>query len=269
MLVSYYKAVGALNQDCRTERLGQMRHVFLVLLLAVFLLVGWGVVESRSQVNETDPEGRTLIALDLMDLEIPGEGSGDEMVLPPIQETERSEVEPEPQTPPEEPAEIEPSRYEAPEASRSAQSPAPGLTPFLLEDPGAGDGSTRRGTETTGEREPETLTGDFPSELKTVPPPPSRAESLKLPSGTDTSASGGSDVPEIPLLRSEDRGQRDPLGQDSPFTMKPLPDLRGTSGARRDPLPSTERRRPEDYLQVREDTDAQLIDIYERYYKDR
>jgi len=269
MLVFYYKAVGALNQDCRMERSGQMRHVSVVLLLAIFLLVGWGVVQSRGQANATGPGGGTLVALDLMDLEIPGEDSGDEMELPPIQGTQKSEVEPEPQAPPVEPAEVEPSRYEAPEASRSAQSPAPGLTPFLLEDPGVGDGSPRWGAEATVDPAPEILPGDFPAELKTVPPPPSRAESLKLPSGTDTSASGGPDVPELPLLRSEERGQRDPLGQDSPFTMKPLPDLSGTSGARRDPAPSTERRRPEDYLQVRENTDAQLIDIYERYYKDR
>jgi hypothetical protein len=85
----------------------------------------------------------------------------------------------------------------------------------------------------------------------------------------DASASGGSDVPEVPLLKSEDRGQRAPVGQDSSLTLKPLPDLRGTPGASRDSRPSPERRRPEDYLQVREDLDAQLIDLYERYYKDR
>ena len=85
----------------------------------------------------------------------------------------------------------------------------------------------------------------------------------------DASASGGSDVPEVPLLKSEDRGQRVPVGRDSSLTMKPLPDLRGTSGASRDFRPSPERRRPEDTLQVREDLDAQLIDLYERYYKDR
>jgi hypothetical protein len=232
-----------------------MRHVSVVLFFTVFLLSGWGVVASRGQANETEPERRTMIALDLMDLEIPGEGSGDEMELPPIQGVEKSEVE-----------RIWP---ETPEASRSDQSPEPGLVPFLLEDPGVGGGSTWPGTETTGDRAPETLTGEFPAELKTVSPPPSHAESLKLPSGMDASASGGSDVPEVPLLKSEDRGQRAPVGQDSSLTLKPLPDLRGTPGASRDSRPSPERRRPEDYLQVREDLDAQLIDLYERYYKDR
>ncbi len=246
-----------------------MRHVSVVLFLAVFLLSGWSVVASRGQANETEPERRTMIALDLMDLEIPGEGSGDEMELPPIQGVERSEVEPEPPIPPQGPAEVERSWPETPEASRSAQSPEPGLVPFLLEDLGVGGGSTRPGTETRGYRAPETLTGEFPAELKTVSPPPSHAESLKLSSGMDASASGGSDVPEVPLLRSEDRGQRVPVGRDSSLTMKPLPDLRGTSGASRAFRPSPERRRPEDTLQVHEDLDAQLIDLYERYYKDR
>jgi hypothetical protein len=85
----------------------------------------------------------------------------------------------------------------------------------------------------------------------------------------DGSDSGGSDVPEVPLLTREDRGQGVPAGQDSSFTMKPLPDLRGTSGASRDSATSPERRRHEDYVQVREDLDARLIDLYERYYKDR
>ena len=246
-----------------------MRHVSVVLFLTVYLLSGWGVVASRGQENETDPERRTLLALDLTDLEIPGEDSGDEMELPPIQGAERREAEPEPPTPPQEPAEVEWSRPEIPEASRSAYSPEPGLVPFLLEDPEFGGGSTRPGTETTGDRAPETLTGELPAELKTVSPPPTHAESLKLPSGMDSSASGGSDVPEVPLLKSEDRGQRLPVGQDSSLTMKPLPDFVGTSDASRDSRPSPERRRPEDTLQVREDLDGQLIDLYERYYKDR
>jgi hypothetical protein len=246
-----------------------MRHVSVVLFLTAFLLYGWGVVASRGQANETEPEQRTMIALDLMDLEIPGEGSGDEMELPPIQGGERSEEELEPPTPPQGPAEVERGWPKTREASRSAPSPEPGLVPFLLEDPGVGGGSTRPGTETTEDGVPETLTEEFPAELKTVSPPPSHAESLKSSSGTDGSASGGSDVPEVPLLKDEDRGQGVPVGQDASLTMKPMPDLGGTSGASRDSRLSPERRRPEDYLQVREDLDAQLIDIYERYYKDR
>ncbi len=246
-----------------------MRRVSVVLFLAVFLLSEWGVVASCGRANETEPGQRTMIALDLMDLEIPGEGSGAEMELPPIQGAERSEAEPELPTPPQEPAEVEWSRPKTPEATRSAQSPEPGLVPFLLEDPGVGGGSTLPGTETTGDRAIETVTGEFPAELKPVSPPPSRDESLKLPSGMDASASGGPDVPEVPLLESEDRGLRVPVGQDSSLTMKPLTDLRGMPGDGRESRPSPERRRPEDYLQVREDLDAQLIDLYERYYKDR
>jgi hypothetical protein len=85
----------------------------------------------------------------------------------------------------------------------------------------------------------------------------------------DESASGGSDVPELPLLQSEDQGQRVPVGQDSSLTMKPLPDLSGASGPSLYSRPSPERRRPEDYLRLHESLDAQLIEIYERYYRDR
>ena len=246
-----------------------MRHVSVVLFLAVFLLSGRGVVASRGQVNETEPERRTMIALDLTDLEIPGEGSEDEMEMPQIQGAEMREVEPVPPAPPREPAEVERSRRETPEASRSVQSPAPGLVPFLLEDPGVGGGSTGSGMEATGDRAPETVTGEFPAELKTVPPPPSHSQSLKLHSGMDVSASGRSDVPEIPLLKGEDMGQRVPVGQDSSLMMKPFPELRRVPGASRHSMPSPESRRPEDYLQVREDLDARLIDLYERYYKNR
>jgi hypothetical protein len=246
-----------------------MRHLSVVFVLSVGLLAGWGLVASRGLATETEPGRQMMIALDLMDLEIPGEGSGDEMELPPIKGVEKSDLEPEPTTPTREPPEPEWSRPETPEVNRSVHSSEPGLVPFLLEDPGVGGGSTRPGAVTTGDLAPEAPTGEFPAELKTVSPPPSRDERLKLPSGMDTGDSGGSDVPEVPLLTSEDPGQRVPMGQDSSLTMKPLPDLRGTSGASRDVRPSPKDRRPENYLQVREDLDAKLIDIYERYYKDR
>ena len=202
MIIWLYKTVGTLNRDCRTEPMGHMRHIAVVLILAVFLLSGWGVPVSRGQANETEPGQWQMIALDLMDLEIPGEEGGSEMELPPIQGEERSELEPEPSAPPPEPVEVERSSPEIPEPSRAAQSPAPGLAPFLLEDPAAGEGrSPQSGTDATRDRAQETLPADdFPAELKTVPPPPSRAESLKLSSETGASASGPSEAPEIPLL---------------------------------------------------------------------
>jgi hypothetical protein len=243
-----------------------MRHLSVVLFLVVCLLSGLGFFASRGLANETEPERRTMIALELMDLEIPGEGSRDEMELPPIQGAEKSEMEPERPTPPREPAEVETSRPETPEASRSVQSPEPGLVPFLLEDPGVGGGSTRPGTEMAGDRAPETLTEEFPAELKTVSPPPSRAETLKMPSVGDASGSGD---PDLPLLKDLEGSQEVSVGRDSSLTMKPLPDLRGSSSGGRDAGGSQEPRQPEDYLQVREDFDEQLVDLYERYYKGR
>lgn len=248
-----------------------MRHFFVGCLLAVFLLSGGAVVPSSGQGRDTESEKQTTIALDLMDLDIPGDGGGDQMDLPPIQETERPVDVAEPPAPQPKPAEAELSGTEMPEAGRSVQSPMPGMVPFLLEGAGSGTGTTRAATKPTGGPDPEALIQELPAELKTVPPPPSRAESLKLPSGLDVGPSGEPAVPEIPLLKGQDRGQQTPMsgGQDSSLTMKPFPDLDEAPGASRDLRPSRAGRRPEDYLQIREDIDSRLIEIYERYYKDR
>ena len=202
-----------------------MRHVSVVLLVAVFLVSGLAVVAGHGHANEADSEGRQMIALDLTDLEITGEGSGSEMELPPIQGAEGSEVEPEPPPPPPEPAEVERSQLEIPAETRPVPSPDPGLAPFLLEDPGEGSAvSTQPRKETAEAPVTETSTEEFPAELKAVPPPPSRAESLKLPSEEDVSAStSGSDEPELPVLKDPGGGQTVSVGQDSSLTMKPLP----------------------------------------------
>jgi hypothetical protein len=249
------------------ELLGQMTRLFVVLLVAVFLISGLGLVAGRGHANEAESEGPQMIALDLTDLEIPGEGSESEMELPPIQGTEGSEMEPEPPAPPPQAAEVEKSQIRIPAATRPVESPDPGLAPFLLEDPGdARAVSTRPSKETVEAPVTETSTEEFPSELKTVPPPPSRAESLKMPSAGDASGSG---EPELPVLKDLEGSQEVSVGRDSSLTMKPLPDLRGSSSAGRDSGGSQERRRPEDYLQVSEDFDEQLVDLYERYYKGR
>ncbi len=246
-----------------------MRHVSVIFLITVFLFSGWSIDESWGQVSETEPEGWTTIALDLMDLEIPGEGSGDEMELPPIQGEESREAEPAPSTDQQSTPEVERSMGEFPEMSRSVPPASPGVVPFLLEEPGFESEATRRGTEPPIERAPATLAEELPAELKTVPPPSSLAETLKLHSGADMGAPGRSDAPEIPLLKGEVQGQQVPLGQDSSLTMKPFPDLSGTQSAGPSARPYQPGPRPEDYLQVREDIDARLIDLYERYYKDR
>ena len=242
-------------------------------LLVVFLLPGWGVFPSSGQERETVSEKQTTVALDLMDLDIPGEGGGDQMDLPPIQESEEPSDVARPPAPQQEPAEAELGKTEMPQAGRSVSSPMPGMVPFLLEGAGAGrgGGTTGAATKATEGPDPETLIKELPTELKTVPPPPSRAESLKLPSGLDAGTSGETSVPEIPLLKGEDRGQETPApgGQDSSLTLKSFEDSREAHGAGRVSKPSRVGRRPEDYLQVREDIDSRLIEIYERYYKDR
>jgi hypothetical protein len=248
-----------------------MTHVLVAVFLALFLVSGWGVAPSRGQERGKGPEKGMTTAMDLMDLDIPGEGSGDEMELPPIQGKEKREAEPAPPAAPRKPAQAERSMSEVPEVSRSVKSPKPGLNPFLLEEPEVSDGTTRVGSEPAGEGAPEPLPDEIPAELKTVSPAPSHAESLKLPAGTDAGASGSSEVPEIPLLKGEDQWQQAPAPgvRDSPLTMKPLPDLRESSAARPDSSPSRKTRRPEDTLQVREDIDARLIHLFERFYKDR
>jgi hypothetical protein len=249
-----------------------MRRISIGCLLAVFLLSGGGVAEGNGKVRKTGSEKRTLIALDLMDLDIPGEGGGDQMDLPPIQETERPAEVTEPPAPQSKPEEEDLSRTNVPEPRSSDLSTMPGMAPFLLEEAGDGLGTTRAETGAAEGPSPEALLQEVPVELKTVPPPPSRAESLKLPSGLDGGASsGGTAVPEIPLLKDEDSGPKTPVagGQESPLTMKPFSGLQDAPVAGRNFRPSREGRRLEDYLQVREEIDARLIEIYERYYRDR
>lgn len=250
-----------------------MRYISAVGLLVVFLLSGGGLSLSSGQMTETESQKQTTVALDLLDLEIPGEGDGDQMDLPPIQETERPAENAEPAAPQPEPPGAEFSRTEIPEAGRSAPSPMPGMAPFLLEEGGAGlGGRTRATTQPTEGTDSETLLQEVPAELKTVPPPPSRAENLKLPSELDGGPSGEEMVPEIPLLRDDEGGEPSPVpgGQDSTLTMKPFTESGEVSRAgRRGAGPLREGRRPEDYLQVREEIDSRLIEIYERHYKDR
>ncbi len=248
-----------------------MRNGAVVFIITVFLFSSWGIVPSHGQAGETQPEVRTLLALDLMDLEIPGEDDGDEMALPPIQGSDKPEVEPPPVPDTPKPAETGANVSDFPPVSRSAPAaaPEPGLVPFLLEEPQLETETPRSVYETSPEPTPATLTDEFPAELKEVPPPPSRAESLKLHSGPEMRSAGESDVPEIPMLKGEGGGPQAPLGQDSALTMKPLPELRGTSSTSFGSRPIQAGRQPKDYLQVREDIDAQLFDLYERYYKSR
>ena len=248
-----------------------MRSTVAVFCVALFLFPGRGVVASPGQAGGKEGGTRTRVALDLTDLDIPGQGGGDEMELPPIQGTDRREPEAAPTAPSQKPAEMERSKNEIPQAGRSVPSSSPGMAPFLLDEPEAGGGKTRADVEGVGDRAPEAPADELPAELKALPPPPSHAESLKLPSGMEGSAPGRADVPEIPLLDEVDRGQQVPgrPGQDGSLTMKPFPDLRGTSTSGRTPRASSRELRPEDTLQIHEDIDAKLIDLFERYFKDR
>jgi len=259
-------------EDRMIDRRGPMRRVSLGFALAVLVLSLAGAVPASGQLGEKGSEEQKPVALDLMDLDIPGEGSEDQLELPPIQETQS----PAPVTPaspsPERPAEAKMSPAAGSKAGAgSAASPLPGMIPFLLEGSVGGQGTTKAATKPTGASPPVTSVEDLPAELKTVPPPPSHAGGLKVPSGADGKASGESALPEIPMLREEAKGQQAPgvVGTGSSLTMKPLPDLHGTPASDKDAGLAPEDRRPEDYLQVREDIDSRLIEIYERFYKRR
>jgi hypothetical protein len=202
-----------------------------------------------------------------MDLDIPGEGSGEGMDLPPIQEKERPDEENVPPETARQPAEGERDRGGVEEATRSAESPKGGIVPFLLEEPEVRRGATGAGSGTTAEPASGESLEDIPVRLKTVSPPPSHADSLRLHPGAETSEGGPSQAPEIPLLKGADRGQS---GPEPSLMMKPLPDVPGHSEARRPAATlSQPSRRPEDTLQVREDIDARLLEIFERYYRSR
>lgn len=262
------------NADGQDDRRGHMRNIAVGFLSAVFLLSGGGGAPCSGQVRDAESAERTTIALDLMDLDIPGESRGDLMELPPMQERESPAAEEHPRVPQRGFAEVESSETEMPKAGRAASSPVPGMVPFLLDGldgTGMGGVRSRSMTQPAGERDPDALIQELPGDLKAVPPPPSRAESLKLPSGMDMSEARDSDVPEIPLLKDEDRGQQAPSsgGWGPSLTMKPLPDLAGTPEAGSDSKPFPATRRPEDYLQIREDLDSRLMEVFERFYKDR
>ncbi len=246
-----------------------MRPVSVVIALTVILCFGGPVGSGRGQTGGgPGPEDEMRVALDLMDLEFPGEEGGDEMSLPPIQGPDEPAVEPGPEPDAPEPAPAEAAATDVPPVSRSAPPPASaqGLNPFLLDGPENEPEMPRSGYEPSPA--PSTFADEFPADLKEVPPPPARAEGLKLPSGIDTRSPGKSDVPEIPMLK-EEGDLPPPRGEDSALSMKPLPDLGGTSSSGLGTKPASSGRRPQDYLQVREDIDAQLFDLYERHYKDR
>ena len=250
-----------------------MKRILTGSLLSLFILSAGGPVTTRGQAEGSEPGDRTWVALDLMDLELPGEGDGDQMELPPIEQPkppDETKAVPSESEPP--PARVESTRTQTAAPTGAAESPSPGIAPFLLEGTGERAGTTRPAATSAEGLDAEIPVEEIPTELKTIPPPPSRAESLKLPSGEDASGSGDSDVPEIPLLTGEEAGgQETPVsgGQDSSLTLKPLSDLSVDSGTGRRKASAQDGRRQEDYLQVREDIDSRLIDIYERYYKDR
>ena len=248
-----------------------MRRVLIGCLLAVTLLSLGGVVLIRAQAREPGSDEPMVIALDLMDLDIPGEGSGDQLELPPIEEPVSPVEEATPSIPEQKPVVVERPPVEIPAARSPVQSPLPGIAPFLLEESGRGTGTTKAATKPAGTRDFETALEEIPAELKTVPPPPSRAGSLKLPSGTDVGVAGEADLPEIPLLKGQDREQQRPVsgGQGSGLTMKPMLGLDGTPVVSQGSRSSQQARGAEDYLQIREDFDSRLFEIYESFYKKR
>jgi hypothetical protein len=248
-----------------------MRRGFVFCLLAAQLLSSGGAVMSSAQVREFGSDEQMMIALDLMDLDIPGEGSGDQMELPPIEEPVTPADEALPSIPEQKPPEVERTRTGMPADRAPVRSSGSGIAPFLLDESRSGAGVTEAATRPPRTDDFESALEEIPAELKTVPPPPSRSESLKLPSGTGVQVSGEADLPEIPLLKGEDRAQPTPVsgGQGSGLSMKPIQGLDGTPVLSPDSRSPRQTRRAEDYLQVREDYDSQLFEIYDRFYKKR
>lgn len=248
-----------------------MRRLSIGCLLVATLLWLGGVVVGSAQAREPGSDKPMMIALDLMDLDIPGEGSGDQLELPPIEEPMSPVEEATPSIPEQKPVVDERAQTEMPAARSPVQSPLPGIAPFLLEESGRGTGTTKAATKPAGTRDLGTALEEIPAELKTVPPPPSRAGSLKLPSGADAAVAGEADLPEIPLLKGEDRAQQGPVpgGYGSGLTMKPMQGLDGAPVVSPDARSSQQARQAEDYLQVREDFDSRLFEIYETFYKKR
>jgi hypothetical protein len=206
-----------------------------------------------------------------MELDIPGEGEGDPMDLPPMEEPERATAEPTPSTPPQASTVVESSRSDVPPEKGTVPPPSTGMAPFLLEGADRGGEKSRAATAPAETYDAAVPVEELATELKAVPPPSSRAETLKVPPDTEPEASGELAVPEIPLLKAEERAQGMSVSsdQDPSLIMKPLSDLYSSEAVSRSSAPSRPSRRPEDYLQVREDIDARLIKIYERFYKSR
>jgi hypothetical protein len=262
-----------------------MRRVSVGCLLAITLLALWILIVTDAQAREPGDDETMMIALDLMDLDIPGEGSGDQLELPPIEEpvvpakkAPPSIPEPvipakevPPSIPEKEPVVVERTPAPMPAARPPVESPMPGIAPFLLEGPDRAAGTTKASTRPTETRDFEAAIQEIPAELKTVPPPPSRAGSLKVPSGTDVRGAGEADLPEIPLLKGADTGQEMPVpgAVGSGLSMKPMQGLDGTSVVSPDARSSQSSRRAADHLQIHEDFDSRLIEIYEGYYKNR
>ena len=162
-----------------------MRRLSIGCLLVATLLSLGGVVVGSAQAREPGSDKPMMIALDLMDLDIPGEGSGDQLELPPIEEPMSPVEEATPSIPEQKPVVDERPQTEIPAARSPVQSPLPGIAPFLLEESGRGTGTTKAATKPAETRDFGAALEEIPAELKTVPPPPSRAGSLKLPSGTE------------------------------------------------------------------------------------
>jgi len=149
--------------------------------------------------------------------------------------------------------------------------PTPGISPMILPQP-----KEVRGREPLPSQPDEVFREIVdtelkePDQLKTIQPPPAKALSLKVPSGTTRDAPPGTtSTQDIPLLagKKATRAKGSSAKTASPLALKSVSDWEAgldaeeSAAAGGGTLPSGI------YIGRWEELDGQLIDIYERFYK--
>ncbi len=238
-----------------------LRPLLQGLAVALLLRAPAGAVVAVPAVRTggVPAEGRTRVALDLMDLDVPGEGGGDRLELPPLEEPSKPAPEPAPPSSPKAGGVEGEKGREVPPPRASSPPEPPDLVPLLLPETEEVQAPRPAGGEAAEE---------IPIELKAVSPVPVDSERLKLPSAGAEGGGGEGGIPEMPLLPdSGGAGGPEPAPPVSVMPLKPLPGLEGKGIRSGGSVHSGKSRRPEDFLRFHEEMDTHLIEIYKRFYE--
>jgi len=212
------------------------------------------------------------ICLELMELEAPDSDSGSQMELPPLKGMEEA---PAPSKPPA-PAPSKPRKkadQPSPAETRGSVTPsggvvAPGLEPLPMRGPPGVAPVFESPRETTGVPTSVPLQ-EIPRQLKEVPAPDTGPQKLRVPQ--PEVAPSRAQESEMPLLGEVPKGvgASSSERQSVPQLMK----LPGESASRKeidvDSRTLLQSDSPEKYLEHSEETDADLIRIYRRFYRKR